>query len=335
MTPEHFRCYLVKKTGKDQIEAGIDTRPLFELPAGEVLVRVRFSSLNYKDALAATGHPGVAKSFPHVPGVDVLGEVVESTDNRFRSGETVLATGYELGSERWGGWAQFARIPADWVHHVPKGLTPAETMILGTAGFTSAQMVWSLKHHGVDPDTGEIVVTGATGGVGVLAVMLLKKLGYTVVAVSGKKDRYGWLTDLGAASVVPREEVFDESGRPLLAGRWAGAIDTVGGKTLETIIRSTRHRGCVTACGVAGGADLPLTVFPFILRGVTLDGIDSAWCPRNRRDEIWRLLGGDWKLDGLDDLKTLVPLREIEPHVKRILAGGAAGRVVVDVADGV
>jgi len=335
MTPEHFRCYFVKKTGKDQIEAGLDTRPLFELPAGEVLVRVRYSSLNFKDALAATGHPGVARSFPHVPGVDVLGEVVESTSDRFHVGETVLATGYELGSERWGGWAEYARIPADWVHHVPRGLTPEETMIIGTAGFTSAQMVWSLIHHGIEPDGGEIIVTGATGGVGILAVMLLKKLGYTAVAVSGKTDRRRWLMDLGAASVVPREEVIDESGRPLLTGRWAGAIDTVGGKMLATIVRSTKHRGCVTACGVAGGADLPLTVYPFILRGVTLDGIDSAWCPRSRREEIWRLLGSEWKLDGLHDLKKLVPLSEIEQHVQQILAGGVAGRIVVDVAGGI
>jgi putative YhdH/YhfP family quinone oxidoreductase len=330
MIPETFRCYLVKKTGKEQIEAAVERRPSFELPAGEVVIQVAYSALNYKDALAATGHPGVARSFPHVPGIDVAGTVLEGRSPGITPGTEVVATSYELGVERWGGWAELVRVPAAWVLPLPEGLTLRQSMILGTGGLTAGLCVRGLRYQGVMPDAGEVVVTGATGGVGSLAVQLLAKLGYSVVAVSGKAERHDWLKQLGAARVVTRDEMIDDSSRPLLSAHFAGAVDTVGGKMLATLLRSVKHDGCVACCGLVGGAELSTTVYPFILRGVTLAGIDSAWCPRERRLEIWNHLSGDWRLDGLDELATDVSLEELEKLVPRILEGRLSGRTVVE-----
>ncbi len=332
MTPDTFRCYLVKKTSHDRVQADIERRPLFELPADGVLIRVAFSSLNYKDALAATGHPGVARKFPHVPGIDAAGTVVEDPSGAFRTGDEVLVTGYELGAENWGGWAEYIRVPAEWVVPLPDGLSLRAAMIYGTAGFTAALGVATLKDHGVTPDSGDILVTGATGGVGTLALKLLSQLGYSVVAVSGKTQKHRWLRDLGAVSVLCREDVNDASSKPLLPMRWAGAIDTVGGNTLATVLRATNIGGCVAACGLVGGTDLPLTVYPFILRGVTLAGIDSAWRPRDQRIEIWEKLAGPWKLDALDDLTTQIGLNQVDESVQKMLSGQSTGRVVIDPA---
>jgi putative YhdH/YhfP family quinone oxidoreductase len=334
MIPDTMKCFLVRKTGKDEIQAGIDSRPVFELPPGDVLIRVAYSSLNYKDALAATGHRGVARSFPHVPGVDAAGVVVESSASSFRPGDKVLVTGYELGVERWGGWAEYVRVSADWVLPLPDGLSMKESMIIGTAGLTAAMCVHALEQHEVKPESGEVVVTGATGGVGSIAVKLLAKLGYSVAAVSGKSDRHSWLRELGAARVMSRTEVMDKKKRPLLPARWAGAVDTVGGDMLATLLRSSKLAGCVAVCGLVGGADLSLTVYPFILRGVTLAGIDSVWCARDRRTEVWRRLAQEWKLDGLDSICTKIELQDIDDYVPRILAGEVTGRIVIDLSAG-
>ncbi len=333
MTPmptDTFRCYLVRKTGNDQVEAGVEQRPLRDLPPGDVLIRVEYSSLNYKDAMAATGHPGIVKAFPHVPGIDAAGIVAESSNANFKPGDAVITTGHELGVERWGGWAEFVRVPAEWVVPLPEGLTLEESMILGTAGFTAAQCVHALRHNGIEPGSGPVVVTGATGGVGSIAVMVLARLGYEVVAVSGKQERHDWLRNLGARRIIGRDEMHDDSSRPLLKSEFTGGIDTVGGQTLSTLIRRVRHRGCVANCGVVGGGELPLTVYPFILRGITLSGIDSAWCPDDRRAEIWRLMAGEWKPDGLKELAIHVPLEEIGDPVDQILRGQIAGRVVAE-----
>jgi len=329
MLPDSFRCYHVRKTASDAIEASVESRPFRELPPGDTVVRVEASSLNYKDAMAATGHPGIVKAFPHVPGIDVAGTIVESASPDLSSGQPVIVTGYQQGSERWGGWAEYVRVPAEWVVPLPDGLSLRETMILGTAGFTAAQCVWSLQQHGVEPANGPIVVTGATGGVGVVSVMLLAKLGYQVTAVSGKTERYDQLKELGATEVVDRGSVSDTSERAMLRSRWVGAIDTVGGATLSTIVRSLQHRGCVAACGVVGGSQLPLTVYPFILRGVTLDGIDSAMCPYDRRVEIWTRLANDWKLDNLEKIATDTSLEGVQTKVNQILDGALFGRTIV------
>lgn len=330
MIPETFRCYLVKKTGKDQLETTVERRPSFELPAGEVVIQVAYSALNYKDALAATGNPGVARNFPHVPGIDVAGTVVESASPDVAVGTQVVVTSYELGVERWGGWAELVRVPADWVLPLPEGLSLQESMILGTGGLTAGLCIRALRHQGVLPDSGEVVVTGSTGGVGALAVKLLAKLGYSVVAVTGKTERHDWLTELGATRIASRDEMIDESKRPLLSARYAGAVDTVGGVMLATLLRSIKNEGCVACCGLVGGASLPTTVYPFILRGVTLAGIDSAWCPRDRREEIWNHLSGDWRLEELDRVTTTVSLEQVGDLVPQILDGKLAGRTLVE-----
>ncbi len=331
MLPDSFRCYLVKKTGKDLVESAVERRPLHELPAGDVLIEVAYSSVNYKDALAAKGHPGVARKFPHVPGIDAAGTIVQSSASDYQVGEQVLVTSYELGVERWGGWSQYVRLPAEWVIPLPAGLSLADSMTLGTAGLTAGLCIRALQHHDVGPDAGEVVVTGATGGVGCLAVMLLAKIGYTVVAVSGKPQRAGWLRELGAVRVVGREEVLEESKRPLLAARWAGAIDTVGSTMLASLLRSVKNEGCIAACGLVGGAELNTSVYPFILRGVTLRGIDSAWCPMARRREVWKLLAGQRKLASLASLCETIGLAGLADKVQQLLAGDHVGRTIVDV----
>ena len=331
MIPDTFRCYLVRKTGKGHVEGKLEDCPTLDLPPGEVLVRVAYSSLNYKDALAATGHPGVVRRFPHVPGIDAAGTVVTSSSGGFRQGDEVLVTGYELGAERWGGWAEYVRVPAEWVLPRPAGLSLEETMILGTAGLTAGLSVRALRQHDVMPESGEVVVTGATGGVGTMAVRLLAKLGYSIVAVSGKQDKEAWLRQQGATRVLRREEMCDESNEPLLPARWAGAVDTVGGTMLATLLRSMRNRGCVTSCGSVGGAEVPMSGCPFVSRGVTLAGIDSVWCSKPRREEIWNRLSGEWKLDDLTSIRTVIGLEEVGDYVPKILAGQITGRVVVDV----
>ena len=277
MLPETFQCYLVTKDAAGQVSAEITRRPIEELPAGDVVVRVAYSSLNYKDALAATGHPGVNKFFPHVPGVDAAGIVVASDGPEFHAGDRVIVTGFDMGANRWGGYAEYIRVPREWIVPLPAGLTLRESMMLGTAGFTAGLCVDALQKHEVLPDRGEVVVTGASGGVGSMAVSILAALNYQVVAVTGKTTAHEYLRSLGAARILAREQLDDPGDRPLLSGRWAGGVDTVGGSILSTILRSTRHSGCVAACGLAASNALPITVFPFILRAVTLSGIDAAW----------------------------------------------------------
>jgi putative YhdH/YhfP family quinone oxidoreductase len=331
MLPDTFRCCLVKKLGKDRIKSAVEVRPMHELPAGDVLVEVSHSSVNYKDAMAVQGHPSVARKFPHVPGIDAAGTVVQSTVSDYQAGEQVLVTSYDLGVGCWGGWSEYVRVPAEWVIPLPQGLSPADSMTLGTAGLTAGLCILALKHHEVGPDAGEVVVTGATGGVGSLAVMLLAKLGYSVVAVSGKPDRANWLRELGASDVVGRDKVADDSKRPLQSARWAGAIDTVGGSMLASLLRSVKNEGCVAVCGVVAGAEVNTTVYPFILRGVTLRGIDSAWCPGPRRRDVWTLLAGDWKLESLASIRETIGLAELADKAEELLAGKHVGRTVVDV----
>lgn len=327
---ESLRVFLVEKDPATQaVTSRITTRPQSELPPGDVTVRVHWSAVNYKDALAATGHQGVARQFPHVPGIDAAGVVEASTNPAFPVGMKVIATGHELGVERWGGWAERIRVPGEWLVPLPEGLSLEESMILGTAAFTAAQGVLALQRSSIEPGRGPVVVTGATGGVGSMAVSILARLGYEVVAVSGKSDRHAWLKQRGAARIISREEFLQAADRPLLKSQWAGGIDTVGGTMLTTLVRGLVHRGCVAACGVVGGAELPLTVYPFILRGVTLAGIDSAWCPDDQRAAIWNMLATDWKPRDLEQLRTHVPLDGLATAVQLILAGQVTGRMVV------
>lgn len=324
-----FRCMWVEKDAAGQVRRSLVERTIADLPPGEVLVRVAFSSLNYKDALAAQAHPGVVRKLPHIPGIDAAGTVVESSSAKFQPGDEVVITGNEFGAAHWGGWAEYVRVPADWIVARPPALSLKETMILGTAGFTAAQCVDAIWLNGVTPESGEIAVTGSTGGVGSIAVKLLAKLGYTVVALTGKPHLEPRLKAWGASRVIGRGEVLNQTDRPLLSARWAGAVDTVGGDTLTTLIRETKPYGVVAACGLVGGDKLPLTVHPFILRGVMLAGIGSSMLPYDRRQEIWRKLAEEWKLPDLNELATTIKLDQLEDYIQNILRGEIVGRTVV------
>jgi putative YhdH/YhfP family quinone oxidoreductase len=267
-----------------------------------------------------------------VPGIDAAGTVVASQAAAFPPGTEVIVTGFDFGSVRWGGYADRTRVPADWLVPLPVGLTSREAMALGTAGFTAAQSVLAIQHAGITPACGEVLVTGASGGVGSVAVALLARLGYRVVAATGKPAAHPLLTKLGAAEIVGREALADPSGKPLLATRWVGAIDTVGGAPLGVILRSTKYSGCVTACGLTAGVDLPLTVYPFILRGVQLVGIDSVGASLANRAKIWGLFAGEWKLD-LSEVAEEIGLGDVPTKAAELLAGGGWGRTVVRVTE--
>ncbi len=324
-----FPAFLVRRTEDGRIDAQVETLTVDDLPDGDVLIRVDYSSLNYKDALAAQGHPGVVTALPHVPGIDCAGTVVESSVKTFAAGDEVLVTGYGLGADHWGGYAGYARVPADWVVPRPRELTLEQCMIYGTAGFTAAQCVEAITRMNIDPDRGPVLVTGATGGVGTFAVALLAKLGYRVVAATGKPEQHPFLSGLGASEILARAELQDTTRRPLLPARWSAAVDTVGGTTLATLLRSTMHRAVVAACGLVGGHELGLTVYPFILRGVNLAGIDSQKCPMPSRLEMWRRLAGAWRVEGLESLAETVDLEHLPERVDDILAGSIVGRVLV------
>ena len=326
-----YKAYLAVRNPDGSIQTSVTTRSKSDLPAGDVLIKVAYSSLNYKDALSATGAPGVTKNYPHVPGIDASGEVVESQVPEFKPGDAVLVTGYDLGVETDGGYGEYIRVPADWVVPIPSGLTKRESMIFGTAGFTAALSVHSLIHNNILPDSGPVLVTGATGGVGCIAVAILAKLDYTVIASTGKSSEHDFLKKLGASTVIDRDEINDQSGRPLLKSSYAGAVDTVGGNTLTTVVKSIQQHGSVAACGVVAGPKLELTVFPFILRGVRLLGVDSALCPNNLRHETWQKLAGDWKIDHLNDIATTIHLEELDSSVAAILKGKIRGRVIVEI----
>lgn len=332
MSTNEFKCLVVSQMNDGYIRRVV-RRSFDTLPEGDVLIRVHYSSLNYKDALSATGHPGVTRRYPHTPGIDAAGVVEESSDGRFTPGDEVIVTSYDLGANTPGGYGQYIRVPAGWVVALPHGLTLRESMVYGTAGLTAAMSLQGLERHGVAPGGGEILVTGATGGVGSLAVAILSRVGYTVVAATGKPDRERFLLGLGANAVVHRNAVDDEGRRPLLAERWAGVVDTVGGNILATALKSTGSRGLVTCCGLVASADLNLSVYPFILRGVSLQGIDSAKCPMPEREYLWEKIAGSWKIDATDDLVTERTLETLEPEFQRILQGNQTGRVVVNLTE--
>ena len=331
MTPETYRALLVEETAPETFSRRVARRSQADLPDHPVLVRVAFSSLNYKDALSATGHRGVTRRYPHTPGIDAAGTVVASEDPRWRPGQEVVVTGFDLGMNTPGGFGQFIRVPGDWVLGRPEHLTLREAMQLGTAGLTAGLAILRLTEE-TSPDGGPVLVTGATGGVGSVAVGLLRKLGYQVTAVSGKPDAAAHLAHLGAPEIMTRDEALAGRERPLLRPRWAAVVDTVGGDMLAAAVKSTRPAGLVVACGNAASSELPLNVFPFILRGVSLVGIDSATGPLERRAEVWRRLGAEWRLDGLEAITRTVGLEGLEAAIAAILAGNVAGRTLVDLA---
>lgn len=330
MDSKTFKAMVVQETADGTYTRRIAEKSLDDLPAGEVLVRVHYSSLNYKDGLSATGHRGVTKNYPHTPGVDAAGVVEESLSDAFQPGDEVIVTSYDLGMNTSGGFGQFIRVPADWVVPLPENLSPKESMAYGSAGLTAGFCILKLQEHGVTPERGEILVTGATGGVGSFAVAMLAKIGYQVVAVTGKMDEKQFLIDLGAKEIISRDEATDTSGKPLLKGRWAGVVDAVGGEILATAIRSTKLHGAVTCCGNVASPDLPINVYPFILRGISLVGIDSQSFPMTFRRQTWEKIASEWKLADLDRQTSVCSLEELNSEIDRILAGKQKGRVIVD-----
>lgn len=324
-----FRALQVAEQPDGSFQRTLVTRTTDDLPPGEVLVRVLFSSLNYKDALSASGNKGVTRKYPHTPGIDAAGIVEESAVADFGPGDTVVVIGYDLGMNTPGGFGEYIRVPANWVTKLPPQLNAHESMMLGTAGFTAAMAVQALQWHEVTSSDGEVLVTGATGGVGSIAVALLAQLGYEVVAATGKPQEASFLQALGAKTVLPREELVDGSSRALLRERWAGVIDTVGGPLLESSLKAVRVGGSVAACGNVASPRLETTVFPFILRGVNLLGIDSANYPIERRRALWGRLADEWRLEMLDNLAREVPLDALDREIERILQGKLTGRVVV------
>ena len=325
-----FQAILIEKDGTD-IRAGLSTVEDDRLPAGDVTVRVAHSTLNYKDALAITGKAPVVRSYPMVPGIDFAGVVEQSAHPGYKAGDKVVLNGWGVGEQHWGGLAEKARVNGDWLVPLQSPFTLRQAMAIGTAGYTAMLCVMALEWHDVMPSKGEVLVTGAAGGVGSVAVALLSKLGYEVVAVTGRPEEAGYLKTLGAKEVLDRAE-FLEPDKPLAKERWAGAVDVVGGQLLANVCSAIKYRGTVAACGLAGGMSLPTTVAPFILRGVTLAGVDSVMCPRELRIEAWRRLAEDLDPAKLDDLTREISLSDVVPTAASLLEGQIRGRVTVAVS---
>ena len=327
----NYKAMVVTETESGVFSRDIVTRDMSLLPAGEVLIKVNYSSLNYKDALSASGNKGVTKNYPHTPGIDAAGVVMESSEQNFKAGDRVVVTGYDLGMNTSGGFSQYIRVPSEWVVPLPKNLSLKESMIFGTAGFTAALSVSKLIKGQVTPGDGDILVTGATGGVGSVAVSILHKLGYQVIAATGKNESTDMLLKLGAKDTILRDELDDKSGKALAKGRWAGAIDTVGGNILATALKSTQYGGCVTCCGNVASHELLTTVYPFILRGVSLMGVDSVQCPTNVRLEVWNKLADEWKPDTLQSNVTEITLMDLNDRIEQMLKGQSKGRTIVKI----
>ncbi|WP_456387199.1 YhdH/YhfP family quinone oxidoreductase [Desulfolithobacter sp.] len=333
MLTERFPALLVSAADDKTYVPRVALVSLDDLPAVDVLIKVHYSSLNYKDALSANGNRGVTRRYPHVPGIDAAGVVVESASDRFAPGDRVLCCGYDLGMNTWGGFSSYIRVPSDWVMAAPGGLSLKQTMEIGTAGFTAAGCVFELLESDCRADCGSILVTGATGGVGCVAVALLAKLGFKVAAVTGKSSEHAFLQRLGADTVIDRDKMSVGGTKKLLRERWAGVVDTVGGDILATAIKQCRYGGVVTCCGNAASGELPLNVYPFILRAVRLIGVDSATCVMERREQLWELLAGPWRLDCLGDLSQTLTLNQLPKAIDSMLHGLSRGRIVVSLLE--
>lgn len=326
-----FQALLVDKLADGQVQAMVTTLEDSALPAeGNVTVRVEYSTVNYKDGLCITGGGGLVRSYPHVPGIDFAGTVETSDDPRYKPGDKVVLTGWRVGEVWWGGYAEKARVKADWLVPLPAGLTTRQAMAVGTAGFTAMLAVMALEAHGLTPAKGEVLVTGAAGGVGSVATAILAKRGYTVAAVTGRPEQAEYLTSLGASRIVPRADLSEAPTRPLDKETWAGCVDNVGGPMLARVLSQMKYNGSIAAVGLAGGANLPTTVIPFLLRGVNLLGIDSVMKPYADRLIAWERIAQDLPLDKLEAMIVPAKLDDLPELGKAILAGQTRGRVVVE-----
>jgi len=325
-----FKAHLLQET-EGKVTGALTELDESQLPGdGEVIVDVHYSTLNYKDGMVLNGLGRLVRSYPHVPGVDFSGKVLQSSHPDWKPGDDVILTGWRVGEWHWGGYAQKARVKAGWLVPLPKGLSLKQAMAVGTAGFTAMLAVMALEKHGLTPDSGEILVTGASGGVGSVATALLAKAGFKVAAVTGRPEQEAYLKDLGAAAIVPRAELAEAPTRPLDKERWAGGIDNVGGDMLARLLTQVKYRGAVASVGLAGGNQLNTTVLPFLLRGVSLLGIDSVMSPKQERLEAWQRIARDLPLAKLDAMTATAPLAELPRLAKAILKGEVRGRTVID-----
>lgn len=330
MKPSSYKALVIREAEDGSFSRAIEHVSADFLPENEVLIRVKFAGLNYKDALSASGHKGVTRSFPHTPGVDAAGVVVSDTTGTWTEGQEVICTSFDLGMNTNGGFAEYISVPAAWVVPLPTGISLRQSMVLGTAAYTAGLALMKMEQGGQEPSMGPIAVTGSTGGVGSMAVAILSKAGYEVAAVTGKADKAAYLQSLGATSILKREEVNDISGRPLVRPKWAGAIDNVGGKVLATLLKACGRNGNVASIGLVESAELATTVFPFILNGVNLLGIDSAETPSAIRHAVWNKLSTDWSLDLPEASSTFCSLEDIPSYMDKLLAGEGVGRIVAE-----
>ncbi len=324
-----MKAYIVEKIEDKKFESGIQDIDIPSINENEVLIKVSYSSLNFKDALSSVGNPGVTRVFPHVTGIDVAGIIEKSNSDEFKIGDAVLVTGYDMGMNTNGGHAEFVKVPASWVIKIPKGITDKEIMTYGTAGLTAALSVNELLNNGVT--SGEILVTGATGGVGSIAVSILSKLGFNVTAISGKEEKIPFLKELGAKEVILRKDFDVENKRPMGSEKYNGVIDTVGGNILAEALKVIKYDGVATCCGLTSSHELPTNVFPFILRGVRLIGIDSVECAREKKAAAWEKIADDFKIDTLKELTNEISLDEIKEAYEELLKGNAVGRYLVKI----
>ena len=327
-TNDTFKAMVLHQE-EDKTVATIETLTLGNLPEGDVLVEVEYSSLNYKDGLAVTGAGKVVHNWPMVPGIDLAGTVIESQSDTYRPGNQVILTGWGSGEKHWGGYSQKQRVNANHLVPLPEGLSTLDAMAIGTAGLTSMLCIMALEDAGLTPDAGPVVVTGAGGGVGSIAIALLANAGYTVAAVTGRESTHDYLRELGASEILSRVDMAERA-RPLEKQRWAGAVDTVGGDILARLLAETQYGGAVAACGLAGGYKLPSTVMPFILRNVRLQGVDSVMCPVGRRTTAWQRLAAELPQRLIGSINQIVSLENVQQKAEDILAGRIQGRVVVD-----
>ena len=328
-----MKAFLVEKIGDKEFSADIKDVAIPKCGEDEIVIKVTYSSLNYKDALSSVGNPGVTRNFPHITGIDVAGTVYESTSTIFKVGERVLVTGYDMGMNTNGGHAEFVKIPASWVARIPDAITDKEIMTFGTAGLTAALSVNELLENGIKPESGSILVTGATGGVGSIAVSILSKIGFSVVAISGKAEKISYLKRIGADEVILRDTFNEEAKKPMMAEKYAGVVDTVGGEVLANALKYIKYDGVATCCGLTSSHELNTNVFPFILRGVRLIGIDSVECKLEKKQAAWEKIASRWKISTLNSITNEITLYEIKDAYELLLAGKAVGRYVVRIND--
>jgi len=332
MHNDTFRAIIASENPEGSVTPLLSQKSMASLPEGDLLVKVQYSSLNYKDALSSTGNRGVTRAYPHTPGIDAAGVVVEDKSGRLSEGDFVLVCGHDLGMNTSGGFGEYIRVPAAWAMPIPPGLSPATAMMLGTAGFTAGLGIWKMLHNGQSPDQGPILVTGAGGGLGSIAIAILAKLGFEVIASTGKVQETGYFKTLGASEILPRKELSETTSKLLLRPRWAGAIDTIGGTILENVLKSCKRHGNVAICGNALSYELSTSVYPFILNGINMLGVDSATCTMHLREAVWAKLANEWYPEQLSEICHEINLSQLPEYIRLILSGQLRGRVFINLS---